>query len=181
MAKKLDGITPELQAFMEKQNIFFVGTAANDGRVNVSPKGTDSFRVLDENKIVWLNLTGSGNETAAHILQNNRMTIMFCAFEGKPLILRLYGKANIYHKRDQEYHQYIALFPENVGSRQIIEVEVDLVQTSCGFAVPFMDFKEERTTLTAWAQKQGEEKIGEYWKNKNTISMDGFETNILDE
>lgn len=180
MATQLEFITPELKEFIKKQKIFFVGTAANEGRVNVSPKGTDSFRVIDSNKIVWLNLTGSGNETAAHLLKNSRMTIMFCGFEGKPLILRLYGKAEIYHQRDSEFHKYIDLFPENTGSRQIIVMDVDLVQTSCGFAVPFMDFKEERTTLNSWSTKQGKEKIEGYWKAKNTTSIDGFETNILD-
>lgn len=179
MGKQLEFITGELKEFIENQKIFFVGTAASDGRVNVSPKGTDSFRVIDGNKIVWLNLTGSGNETAAHLLKDNRMTIMFCAFEGKPLILRLYGEAKMYHRRDSEFHHYSNLFPPNVGARQIIEMDVDLVQTSCGFAVPYMDFKEERTTLNAWSEKQGEDKIKEYWKNKNTVSIDGFETKIL--
>lgn len=181
MGKKLDFITSELKEFIVKQKIFFVGTACDDGRVNVSPKGTDSFRVIGKNKIIWLNLTGSGNETAAHLIKNNRMTIMFCAFEGKPLILRLYGNSKIYHKRDNDFHKYSSLFPENTGRRQIIEMDVDLVQTSCGFAVPFMDFKEERTTLNSWAEKQGKEKIEKYWKDKNTISIDGFETKILDE
>ncbi len=180
MGKKIDFVTPELQKFINNQKIFFVGTAANDGRVNISPKGTDSFRVIDQNKIVWLNLTGSGNETAAHLLKNSRMTIMFCAFEGKPMILRLYGKAKIYHKRDNEFHEYLGLFAENVGSRQIIEMNIDLVQISCGLAVPFMDFKEERTSLNSWAEKQGKDRIEEYWENKNTKSIDGFETNILD-
>lgn len=181
MGKKLDSITSELQEFIGKQKIFFVGTAADEGRVNVSPKGTDSFRVIDQNKIVWLNLTGSGNETAAHLLLNTRMTVMFCAFEGKPMILRLYGQAKIYHKRDPEFQQYIGLFPENKGSRQIIEMEVDLVQTSCGFAVPFMDFKEERETLNSWSTKQGMAGIERYWEEKNTRSLDGFETKILGE
>ncbi|WP_339656108.1 pyridoxamine 5'-phosphate oxidase family protein [uncultured Maribacter sp.] len=181
MGKKLEFITPELMKFIENQKIFFVGTAAAEGNVNVSPKGTDSFRVIDKNKIVWLNLTGSGNETAAHLLKNKRMTIMFCAFEGKPMILRLYGEAKIYHKRDSEFNDFSSLFNENVGARQIIEMKVDLVQTSCGFAVPFMDFKEERTTLNDWAVKQGEDKIEEYWKNKNNQSIDGFETNILED
>jgi hypothetical protein len=181
MGKKLNFITTELQEFIEHQKIFFVGTAATQGNVNVSPKGTDSFRVIDKNKIVWLNLTGSGNETAAHLLKNSRMTIMFCAFEGKPIILRLYGEAKIHHKRDDDFSRFTSLFPENVGARQIIEMDVDLVQTSCGFAVPFMDFKEERTTLNNWAVKQGEDKIEEYWKNRNTQSIDGFETNILED
>ena len=108
------------------------------------------------------------------------MTIMFCAFEGKPLILRLYGNAKVYHDRDKEFHQYIGLFPKIAGARQIIEMDFDLVQTSCGFAVPFMDFKEERTLLQTWAEKQGEEKIKEYWKEKNTVSIDGYETKIFE-
>ncbi|KAA3625430.1 MAG: pyridoxamine 5'-phosphate oxidase family protein [Flavobacterium sp.] len=181
MAKQFEHITAELKEFIEKQKIFFVGTASHEGRVNVSPKGTDSFRVIGKNKIVWLNLTGSGNETAAHLLKNNRMTIMFCAFEGKPMILRLYGEARIYHKRDRDFYDYLSLFPENVGTRQLIEMEVNLVQTSCGFGVPYMEFKEERTTLNTWAEKQGKDKIEAYWKNKNTLSIDGFETKILED
>ena len=179
MGKQLESITPDLQSFIEKQHLFFVGTAASEGRVNVSPKGTDSFRVINKNKVVWLNLTGSGNETAAHILKNNRMTIMFCAFEGKPMILRLYGTAKIYHKRDKKFHDYITLFSKNVGSRQIVIVDVDLVQTSCGFGVPIMEFKEERTTLKSWAEHKGHEKIEAYWKEKNTESIDGFITGII--
>ncbi|KXX69407.1 pyridoxamine 5'-phosphate oxidase family protein [Flammeovirga sp. SJP92] len=181
MGKKLDFITPELKSFIEDQKIFFVGTAADEGRVNISPKGTDSFRVMDQNKIVWLNLTGSGNETAAHLLINNRMTIMFCAFDGKPLILRLYGTATIYHQRDKQFHQYADLFPENIGARQIIEMEIDLVQTSCGFGVPFMDYKEDRSILNDWAEKQGKDRIENYWKDKNSKSIDGFETKIFED
>lgn len=181
MGKKLDSLNETLTEFIEAQNIFFVGTAAEEGRVNISPKGIDTFRVINNNKIVWLNLTGSGNETAAHLLKNNRMTVMFCAFEGKPLILRLYGKAKIFHPRDCKFNEYLNLFPKVSGSRQIIEMDVDLVQTSCGFAVPFMDFKEDRTTLNVWAEKQGEEKIEQYWSDKNTKSIDGFETKILNE
>lgn len=180
MGKKLEHITPELAEFIQQQKIFFVGTAAEEGRVNISPKGTDTFRVLGENKIVWLNLTGSGNETAAHLLKNNRMTIMFCAFEGKPMILRLYGTAQIFHNRDEKFEEYFRLFEDFTGARQIIEMDVDLVQTSCGFAVPLMDFKEERTILTNWAVKQGEEGIKKYWEEKNMKSIDGFETKILE-
>lgn len=178
MGKKLEQITPELQEFISTQKMFFVGTAADEGRVNISPKGMDTFRVVGPNKIVWLNLTGSGNETAAHLIRNNRMTIMFCAFEGKPLILRLYGTAQIYHQTDEAYQQHIDRFPKIGGARQIIVMDVDLVQTSCGFAVPFMDFKEERTQLRSWAEKQGEERIKDYWKEKNRVSIDGFETGM---
>ncbi|OEK08108.1 pyridoxamine 5'-phosphate oxidase [Flavivirga aquatica] len=176
MGKQFSEISTELQDFIKKQNIFFVGTAANDGRVNVSPKGYDTLRIINANKLVWLNLTGSGNETAAHLLKNNRMTIMFCAFEGKPIILRLYGHAKIYHDRDTKFHEYINLFEKNIGSRQIIELDIDLVQSSCGYSVPFMDYKEERLQLNSWSEKQGEERIKTYWKEKNSKSIDGFET-----
>jgi len=164
MAKTFDQLSEVLIDFIKHQNIFFVGTAAQEGRVNISPKGMDTFRVVNEHKIVWLNLTGSGNETAAHLLKDNRMTILFCAFDGKPMILRLYGKANIFHQRDKDYHKFIDLFPKTPGSRQIIELDIDLVQTSCGYAVPFMNFKEERTQLKSWAEKQGEERIEKYWQ-----------------
>ena len=179
MGKRYNEIQSDQKQFILDQKIFFVGTAASTGRINISPKGMDTLRVVDSNKVVWLNLTGSGNETAAHLLKNDRMTIMFCAFEGKPKILRLYGKSRIYHPRDSAFKELIGLFPETPGSRQIIEMEIDLVQTSCGFAVPFMDFREERTQLRAWAEKQGEEKIKTYWEERNSTSIDGFETDIL--
>ncbi len=178
MAKKFTEISSELKEFIQNQKIFFVGTAADHGRVNISPKGMDTLRVLGPNKIIWLNLTGSGNETAAHLLKDNRMTIMFCAFEGKPMILRLYGMAKIYHERDAAYHQHIDSFPEIAGARQIIEMEVDLVQTSCGYAVPFMEFQEERTVLKSWAEKQGKDRIQEYHKERNSLSIDNFKTGI---
>jgi hypothetical protein len=181
MGKQYDHIPTDLKEFIQAQKIFFVGTAASEGRINVSPKGMDTLRVMDQNRVVWLNLTGSGNETAAHLLQKNRMTIMFCAFEGKPLILRLYGQAAIYHPRDREFQEYIGLFEENVGSRQIVEMMVDLVQTSCGYAVPIMEFKEERSVLDQWAKKQGKDRIEKYWGEKNIESIDGFQTNILEE
>lgn len=180
MGKRLDKLTEELEVFIKAQKLFFVGTAMKEGRVNISPKGMDTFRILDSNRIVWLNLTGSGNETATHLLESPRMTILFCAFEGKPLILRLYGMAKIYHERDEQFHQYIGLFPLDVGARQIIVMEIDLVQTSCGYAVPFMDFKEERTILKSWAEKQGKDKIRTYWKDQNSTSLDGHPTKIVD-
>ena len=181
MAKQLTEISPDLKEFVLRQKVFFVATAANEGRINLSPKGMDTLRVLDSNRIVWLNLTGSGNETAAHLLRKNRMTIMFCSFEGKPLILRLYGSAKTFHERDETYQKHIGLFPKIPGSRQIFEMEVEMVQTSCGYAVPFMDFKEERTQLKSWAEKQGDERLKNYKKEKNTVSIDGFETKIFEE
>lgn len=178
MAKQYETISPTIQEFIKKQKLFFVGTAAAAGRVNVSPKGMDSLRVINENKVVWLNLTGSGNETAAHILEKNRMTIMFCSFDKKPLILRLYGTVNTMHPNDSGWEKYIKLFPTYKGARQIFELHVDLVQTSCGFAVPQYDFVSERDMLTKWAENKGEDGIKEYWQKKNVKSLDGYETGI---
>ncbi len=181
MAKKMDALNAKLQDFIAEQKIFFVATAMKEGRINLSPKGMDSLRVLNENQLIWLNLTGSGNETAAQLLESNRMTIMMCAFEGNPLILRLYGSAKIYHPRDKEFEAYIKHFPANTGARQIFDMHIEMVQTSCGFAVPLMEFKEERTILKDWAEKKGKEGIQDYWKEKNTISLDGHPTGIFDK
>lgn len=178
MGKQLPSLTPELSKFIQEQKLFFVGTARSKGRVNISPKGLNTLRILDSNKLIWLNLTGSGNETAAHILDNNRMTIMFCAFEGKPLILRLYGTATIFHPKDASFTKYAPHFDDIPGSRQIIEMQIEMVQTSCGYGVPLMDFVEERTILHDWAQKQGQERIENYWASKNTKSIDGFDTGM---
>ncbi|MGH1338607.1 MAG: pyridoxamine 5'-phosphate oxidase family protein [Aureispira sp.] len=180
MAKLLEELTPVLEDFIRVQPLFFVATAKAEGRINLSPKGMDTFRILNANKIVWLNLTGSGNETAAHLAENPRMTIMFCAFEGKPLILRLYGSAKVYHERDEAYHQYIGLFEADAGARQIITMDIDIVQTSCGYAVPLMTYEEERTILRNWSRKQGKKKMEEYWKTTNTKSLDGDDTYIFE-
>ncbi|WP_394993883.1 pyridoxamine 5'-phosphate oxidase family protein [Emticicia sp.] len=180
MGKKVEQIFPETIEFIEKQKIFFVATAMSVGTVNVSPKGMDTFRVISPNRVMWLNVTGSGNETATHLQENDRITIMFCAFDGKPLILRLYGKGKVYHQRDKEWTEYINLFPKLDGTRQIIDIDVQIVQTSCGMAVPFMDFKQEREELKTWAKKQGEEGLKEYWDKKNTISFDGHPTGIFE-
>ena len=178
MGKQLDSLTPKLIEFIEAQKLFFVGTARSDGRVNLSPKGMDTLRVVNENKIVWLNLTGSGNETAAHLLENNRMTMMFCSFDDKPLILRLYGKATMYHSNDAAFENYNSWFGNPRGARQIIELDFDLVQTSCGFGVSIMKFVEERPTLTNWTQNKNDDEIKEYWKKRNSISLDGHDIPI---
>ena len=179
MARQYPGITRELQDFIKQQKIFFVGTAAYDRRVNVSPKGMDTFRIINENKVYWLNLTGSGNETAAHLLENNRMTIMFLAFEGEPMILRLYGQARVIHPRDSQWDKLISLFPPLVGARQVIDVEVDLAQTSCGMGVPCFDYVAERDFLKRWAEKKGKKGLRKHWRDKNQLSIDGKPTKIL--
>ena len=180
MGKQLPGLNARLISFISSQKVFFVSTAMETGRINLSPKGMDSFRVLDDNTVVWLNLTGSGNETAAHLRYNDRMTLMFCAFEGPPLILRLYGKAKAYHSRDQFWADHIGLFPEIPGSRQLIKVAIDLVQTSCGMGVPLMEYKGERGQLETWAAQLGEEGLRNYQEAKNTRSLDGLPSGILE-
>ncbi len=179
MAKKFPSISVKHQEFIKNQKMFFVGTAMREGHVNVSPKGLDSFRVIDENTVVWHNLTGSGNETATHIMESNRMTIMFCAFEGAPMILRLYGTCEVFHPRDKEFEDYIALFPKDSGSRQIMRMKVTMVQSSCGYAVPLMDYQEDRSILSDWSAKQGPERIRNYWEEKNSVSLNGHDTQIL--
>lgn len=178
MADFFESITDRLREFIEQQHIFFVGTAASDGRVNVSPKGMDTLRVLEPNRLVWLNLTGSGNETAAHLLDRNRMTLMFCSFERKPLILRLYGTATEVQPDQPEWAELGAHFPDLPGARQIFDVAIESVQTSCGYAVPRMTFDEERELLSTWASKKGPDGVAAYHQEKNVVSIDGFPTGM---
>ena len=179
MAEQFSELSDELIRFIEAQKIFFVGTAAPNGRVNVSPKGQDSLRVLGPNQILWMNLTGSGNETAAHLLEANRITLMWCAFEGPPMILRAYGSAECIHRHHPRYPEFAELIPASVGTRQYYLMDVDLVQTSCGYAVPFFDYREDRAALNKWAEKRGEDGIAAYWAEKNQLSLDGKPTGVL--
>lgn len=172
-------LNKDLQDFIKEQKMFFTGTAGAEGKINVSPKGMDTFRVIDPLRVMWLNLTGSGNETAAHLHENGRITIMFCALEGKPKILRLYGKGNSIYPPDKEWGSLITQFPSNNGSRQIIDIEIEMIQTSCGFGVPIFDYVGQRDQLTKWADYKGEEGIKDYWKEKNQVSLDGKPTGIL--
>lgn len=176
MAKFYDKIPPRMQEFIKKQKVFFVATAAIEGRINLSPKGMDSFRILDENTIAWLSVTGSGNETSAHLLNDNRITIMFCAFEGAPNILRLYGKAVEILPTNKKWETYAKQFPKVPGTRQIFLVTINSVQTSCGMSIPFYEYQGERNQLNDWAIEKGEEGIEQYWKDRNQTSIDGLNT-----
>lgn len=178
MGQRFTEIKDSLREFIERQHIFFVATAAADGRVNISPKGMDSLRVLDRNQVLWLNVTGSGNETAAHLQEMPRMTLMFCAFEGSALILRLYGTAKVIHAADPEWPQLYAHFKPLPAARQIFRMQIDLVQTSCGMAVPFFDYVSDREELNVWARKKGEQGIRQYWSARNELSLDGKDTGM---
>ena len=164
-----------------KQKIFFVGTATGDSRVNVSPKGMDSLRVLNNNRVIWLNVTGSGNETSAHVQLDPRMTIMFCAFERQPLILRLYGTARVIHKKDEDWKDLFAHFKPLPGARQIFDLSIDLVQTSCGMAVPYYEHSGDRELLSDWAKQKGDDGLRGYWEEKNQSSIDNIQTNIIEK
>jgi hypothetical protein len=179
MAERFDKLTEKQIEFIRQQHIFYVGTAGAEGTVNVSPKGMDTLRVVNEHQVVWLNLTGSGNESSAHVQENGRMTIMLCSFAKQPLILRLYGKANVIHPRDNNWKELSNLFDEYVGARQFFQLNLELVLTSCGHAVPFFEYQGERDLLEKSANKRGRDGIEEYWKEKNQISLDGKPTNIL--
>ncbi len=181
MAKFFPELTGPQSDFIARQKVFFVASAPRAGRVNLSPKGMKTFRVLDPRRVAYLDATGSGNETAAHLAENERMTVMFCAFEDAPLILRLYGRGRAVHPRDAEWAGLRPLFgPFLPGERQLIVTEIESVQTSCGFAVPFLDYRAERDQLVQWAEKKGADGVAAYWVDKNTRSIDGLPTGLLD-
>lgn len=179
LGSKLNGT---LRRFIEGQKVFFVATAAADGRVNLSPKGADTLRILDDRHIRWLNLSGSGNETAGHIMRCNRITLMFCAFEGEVLILRVYGTAKVTHPRDPDWHDILRDFPDLAGSRQVFDVEIDIVQTSCGTGVPIMTFERDRadSELVPFYEDMGPDGVEEYWRKKNVETIDGFRTGLIE-
>ncbi len=174
MGQRSDSLSKEQIRFIGEQRIFFVGTAAPSSRVNVSPKGMDSLRVLSERRVVWLNLTGSGNETAAHVQQMPRMTLMFCAFEGKPSILRLYGSARVIQQGEADWGELFPLFDPLPGARQIFDLAIELVQSSCGMAVPRYAYQADRQALCRWAEGKGKEGLRRYWQRKNRRSLDGL-------
>ena len=178
MAKFYSQLTPELKTFIQTQKIFFTATAPISGRINLSPKGIDTFRCIDTNTVAYLDLTGSGNETGAHLYENGRITIMFCSFDENPLILRLYGRGEVINKNSDRFNELHDLFPDTPGERQIILLNIESVQTSCGFGVPLYEFKEERQTLINWAAKKGKSGIKQYQKQKNLQSIDGLPTNL---
>lgn len=169
---------PEHVEFIKQQHVFFVGTAplSGDGHVNVSPKGYDVLRVLSATEVAYLDLTGSGSETSGHVEENGRITFMFCAFSGNPLILRLYGTGQAVLPGTLEWKHLIRHFDPLPGTRQIIYAKIHLVQTSCGFGVPLMDFTGDRDTLHRWANQKGEKGLAVYRQEKNVATIDGLPT-----
>jgi Pyridoxamine 5'-phosphate oxidase len=176
MAKVFDTIPDDLADFIREQPIFFVASAplSASGHVNLSPKGMDCLRVLTPNRVAYLDLTGSGNETSAHVAENGRITLMWCAFSGPPRILRLFGQGRTALPGSVDWAALRSLFPDYPGARQVILAEIDRVQTSCGFAVPLMDYAGERNALVKYAKTTGEEGLARYRQENNAISMDGL-------
>ncbi len=176
MGKDHPSIDTRLQTWIEKQRLFFVATAPSgeEGLINNSPKGMDTFHVLGPHRVAWLDLTGSGAETIAHLRQNGRITIMFCAFEGPPRIVRLYGKGTFHQVNTNTYNELKHHFTDSPGARSIIEVEVSRIRDSCGYSVPLYDYQGDREILSKWAQKKGTEGIQDYQDKNNRVSLDGL-------
>lgn len=180
MAEFHDDLSGKIERFIAAQPLFFVATAPKAGRINLSPKGLDCFRVLTPHKVGYLDLTGSGNETAAHLLDDGRITFMFCSFGRTPQILRLYGRGRAAHPESDEFRAHIGEFPPLPGIRQIIVADIESIYTSCGFGVPEMTLKRPRPTLEKWEKSQGEQKLKEYRREWNVESIDGLPTGLYD-
>jgi hypothetical protein len=182
MGKVYDGIEEGLGAFIGRQHVFFVGTApdSRDGHLNVSPKGLDTFRILGPKSVAYLDLTGSGIETVAHLRENGRITLMFCAFEGRPLIVRLYGRGRVVEPGDPEWEGLVSGFPPHPGARTVVVVDVERVADSCGYAVPLYEYKGERSLLLDWADRKGLEGLDGYKAEKNRASIDGLSGLTMD-
>lgn len=184
MAKSFDKLELEHRAFIARQRMFFTASATANGHINLSPKGLHGLRVIDEQTVAYLDLTGSGNETAAHIHNDGRLTLMFCAFEGPPLILRLYGQGRVIARASREFAELLAAAfdgEEPMGARQIIQLDIAKVQTSCGYGVPLLDYHGERPSFENWARGKGEEGLKLYRREKNMVSDDGFATGYQPE
>jgi pyridoxamine 5'-phosphate oxidase-like protein len=184
MGKQFASMTPAHRDFIARQRIFFTASATSTSRVNVSPRPTDALRVLDERTVAYLDLTGSGNETAAHLRIDGRITLMFCALDEPPSILRLYGRGTSLARNMSDYAVLLASAFDNqepLGARQIVRIDIDLVQTSCGYGVPLFEYIGERSTLHRWAQQKGDAGLEEYRRQKNVRSLDGLPTGLPEE
>jgi len=184
MAEQFPSLEASHREFIARQRIFFAASAAPGARVNLSPRGTDAFAVIDEHTVAYLDRTGSGNETAAHLKADGRLTIMLCAFEGPPNIMRLFGRGEVLHRGSPAYRELLeSAFggAEPIGARQIVRLHVDLVQTSCGYGTPLFAYRGERPSLENWARSKGEEGLEAYRREENMVSIDGLPTGLLDE
>lgn len=180
MARFYPALEDKHRAFIAAQKLFFTASGTATSRLNLSPKGMDSLRVLNDCRVAYLDLTGSGNETAAHMKHDGRLTLMWCSFDADPLILRLYGRGRVVRRQDADWAALRRHFPDLPGERQIIVLDIDSVQTSCGYAVPQYTYAGERDTLARWAEKKGPTGLIDYWREKNQVSIDGLPTKLLE-
>jgi hypothetical protein len=180
MARFYPALEERHLAFIAAQHLFFTATGTADSRLNLSPKGMDSLRILSDSRVAYLDLTGSGNETAAHLKHDGRMTMMWCSFDADPLILRLYGRGRTVRRQDPEWGELRQHFTALPSERQIIVLDIESVQTSCGYAVPHYTYTGERETLARWAEKKGPVGLLDYWREKNQLSIDGLPTGLLE-
>jgi len=183
MATQYPCLDEKIRGFISRQKMFFTASATDASRVNVSPRSTDWFRVVDDHCAIYLDRTGSGNETAAHMLADGRLTFMFCAVEGPPRILRLYGTGRIARHDSDEFAALVTdhFAGDSPGAaRQIVIMKIDLVQTSCGFGVPLFSYEGERDIMDNWAEKNLAEDVDAFWREKNQVSMDGLPTGLID-
>lgn len=181
MAKFYTELNETLRQFIAAQRMFFHATAPNQGRINLSPKGLDTLRVLDNRRVAYLDLTGSECETAAHLAENGRLTLMLCSYDEKPLILRLYGKGRVVRPRDAEWPEMRSHFPDLPGERQVVVLDIESIMTTCGFGVPLYEFRGQRTLLPEFTCKMGEERMDEYRHQRNQQSIDGLPTYLFDD
>ena len=174
MAKVFSSIDDSIREFIAAQSVFFVGTAplAASGHINISPKGLDSFRILSPTTVAYLDMTGSGIETIAHVKENRRIILMFCAFQGAPRILRLHGLGTVIEPHQKEFSELRGRFPEYEGTRAIIVVELTRVSTSCGFGVPLLRHEADRDQLHSWVKGKGPDGLKTYRQQKNRTSID---------
>jgi hypothetical protein len=181
MARFYPALEARHRDFIAAQKIFFTATGTASSRLNLSPKGMDSLRVLSDSRVAYLDLTGSGNETAAHLKHDGRMTLMWCSFDADPLILRLYGRGRAVRRQDAAWSELCPHFPALPGERQFIVLDIESVQTSCGYAVPMYAYQGERDTLARWVEKKGPVGLLDYWREKNQVSIDGLPTGLLED
>jgi hypothetical protein len=176
MAERFSTMRPDLAQWWHEQPVFFVATAPSGGggHVNLSPKGYDTLRVLASDRVAYLDLTGSGVETIAHLRENGRITLMACAFKGAPRISRIYGIGTVHEVGSPGFQDLAENFPELPGRRAVIDISVERVSTSCGYAVPLMDLVGDRDRLVDWALAKGDDGVATYWKSKNLLSIDGI-------
>jgi hypothetical protein len=181
VAKFYEQLDEPLRQFIAAQHIFFHATATNHGRINLSPKGLDTFRVLSDRRVAYLDLTGSECETAAHLAQDGRLTLMFCSFDAKPLILRLYGRGWVARPRDARWGELRGHFPPIPGERQVVGLDIESVMATCGFAVPLYEFQGHREVLTEFTRNMGEERMDAYRRERNRRSIDGLPTYLFED